>query len=225
MKKKKKISFKKILSRTKEPPQTKELVEEKKVMDRKTETEKKETKTTEPKIVKPKETEKIETKTTEPKVAKPKETEKTEEIAETKSLISKPKETIATSAIKETTPQREEIMIMKAGNELYGISLSSVEEIRNEIKLTSTPQQSEFLSGIAEIRDLILPVVNLEKLFGIETENKQVGKTPVIVIEISGQFVGLQVSKIVEIIEIHKNEILPLPDIFPPKLFFRWLFL
>ena len=110
-------------------------------------------------------------------------------------------------------------MIVIVENEFYGIPLSSVEEIRNEIKLTRAPQLSEFLSGIAEIRDLIVPVVNLGKLFGIEAENKKANKIPVIVVEISKQFVGLQVSKIVEIIEIQKNEILPLPDIFPPKLF------
>jgi purine-binding chemotaxis protein CheW len=110
-------------------------------------------------------------------------------------------------------------MIVKVGVELYGIPLLCVEEIRNQIKLTSTPQQSEFLSGIAEIRDLILPVVNLGKLFGIETEDSPKGKTPIIIIEIAGQFVGIQVSKIVEIVEIQKGEILSLPDIFPPKLF------
>ncbi len=197
MKKKKKISFKKILSRTKEPPQKKEPVEDEKKPKKKTE---------------------IETKITEPKVEKSKETEKIEPET-TKTKVTKLKESIAKPEIRKTISKREEIMIVKVGNEFYGIPLLCVEEIRNEIKLTRTPQLSEFLSGIAEIRDLIVPVVNLGKLFGIETENKKTNKIPVIVVEISGQLVGIQVSKIVEILEIQKNEILPLPDIFPPKLF------
>jgi len=192
VKKRKKISFKKILSRKNEkettstevkstkiePPKQKDLlakeeVNEKRVEDKKTEAKK---------------------------------------VAETKEVIGK--------ADQRKIPLKiEEIMIVRVENEFYGIPLSSVEEIRNEIKLTRTPQLSEFLSGIAEIRDLIVPVVNLGKLFGIETENKKTNKIPVIVVEISKQFVGIQVSKIVEIIEIQKNEILPLPDIFPPKLF------
>jgi purine-binding chemotaxis protein CheW len=189
VKKKKKISFKKILSQKKEPPQKQEHPEKKKPPKKK-----------EPVKEKKKAKKKIETKKTKPKVSELKET------------IEKPKK-------RKTPSKREEVMIVRVRDEFYGIPLSSVEEIRNEIKLTSTPQQSEFLSGIAEIRDLIIPVVNLGELFGIEIESKKEKKIPVIVVEISKQFVGIQVSKIVEIMEIQQNEILPLPDIFPPKLF------
>jgi len=173
LKKRKKISFKKILSQKNEKKK-KELPVQAKPAEKKEEVKKE--------IVKP------------------------EDLAENAEKIKK-------------TTKREEMMIVKVENEFYGISLENVEEIRSEIKLTYTPQLSEFLSGIAEIRDLIIPVVNLAKLFGIETGEKKGRKIPLIIVEISKQFVGLQVSKIVEIIEIQQNEILPLPDIFPPKLF------
>ena len=191
MKKRKKISFKKILSRK----------------------EKKGEEIT-PKEVKPPEVEVAPVIKKEPVEKKIDEEKKTEakKVAATKEVIGEAEQ-------RKTPPKLEEIMIVRVENEFYGIPLLCVEEIRNEIKLTRTPQLSEFLSGIAEIRDLIVPVVNLGKLFGIQTENKKENKIPVIVVEISKQFVGLQVSKIVEIIEIQKNEILPLPDIFPPKLF------
>jgi purine-binding chemotaxis protein CheW len=191
MKKRKKISFKKILSRKK---------------------------------VKKKEITPKEAKTPEEEVApvRKKEPEEKKKIGEKKieaKKVSKPKEVIVKADQRKIPSKREEIMIVRVENEFYGIPLLCVEEIKNEIKLTRTPQLSEFLSGIAEIRDLIVPVVNLGKLFGIEKENNKENKIPVIVVEISGQLVGLQVSKIVEIIEIQKNETLPLPDIFPPKLF------
>jgi purine-binding chemotaxis protein CheW len=208
VKKRKKISFKKILSQKKELPEKKETIKENKNLKEKTEIKKIKTredskKKKETKKIEPKEDskQKIETKKVEPK-----------EDSKPKTLVEKPQKSKITS-------KREEIMIVGVGNEFYGIPLRCVEEIRNEIKLTSTPQISEFLSGIAEIRDLIVPVVNLGDLFGIETGNKKEKKRPVIVVEISGQLVGIQVSKIVEIIEIQKGEILPLPDIFPPKLF------
>ena len=193
MKKRKKISFKKILSRRDE----------------------KETSPTEVKITK-----------TEPQKQTDIRAEKKEikeKRVEDKKTVEKkaiqPKETIERDKKIKTPQKREEIMIVRVEKEFYGIPLLCVEEIKNEIKLTRTPQLSEFVSGIAEIRDLIVPVVNLGKLFGIETEDKKTNKIPVIVVEISGQFVGIQVSKIEEIIEIQKNEILTLPDIFPPKLF------
>jgi len=154
-----------------------------------------------------------------PGQAKP--AEKKEEVKKekVKKEIVKPNDLEEDTGKRKKTTKREEMMIVKVEKEFYGISLENVEEIRSEIKLTYTPELSEFLSGIAEIRDLIIPVVNLAKLFGIETEKKKGGKIPLIIVEISKQCFGLQVSKIVEIIEIQQNEILPLPDIFPPKLF------
>jgi purine-binding chemotaxis protein CheW len=115
--------------------------------------------------------------------------------------------------------KREELMIVRVSEEFYGIPLSCVEEIKREIKLTSTPHLSEFLSGIAEIRDSFVPVVNLANLFGIEQELTEVKRIPVVTTRIADQLIGFQVSEIVEITEIQKNEILPLPDIFPPHLF------
>jgi purine-binding chemotaxis protein CheW len=188
VKKRKKISFKKILSKEEKG---KEITPK------------------EMKILKEKPTA-----VTKP-VAKIQPVVKEETANKDKSLRGKPAE--RKEIIKE--PKREEIMIVRVGKEFYGIPLSSVEEIRREIKLTSTPQLSEFLSGIAEIRDMIIPVVNFGRLFGIQIEDKKTKKIPVIVVQILKQLVGLQVSEIVEIKEVHKNEILSLPDIFPPKLF------
>ena len=204
MKKRKKISFKKILSQKEkeektqleEEPIKKESPGQKKPVEKKQE-EKKET--------------------SRQKKPTEKKREERKEIYTKKIPVRKD---MSENAGKTKTPSKvEEIMIVRVEKEFYGISMDKVEEIRNEIKLTQTPQLSEFLSGIAEIRDLIIPVVNLAKLFGLETEDKTEGKIPVIIVKISEQFVGLQVSKIVEIIEIPMTDILPLPDIFPPKLF------
>lgn len=187
MEKRKKISFKKILSKEKKkeitPKETKILKEEHIPVAK--------------------------------SVTKMESAVKEEKVDKNKSVRGKPAE--RKEIIKE--PKREEIMIVRVEKEFYGIPLSNVEEIRKEINLTGTPQLSEFLSGIAEIRDLIIPVVNFGQLFGIRIEDKKTKKIPLIVVQISKQLVGLQVSEIVEIKEVQKNEILPLPDIFPPKLF------
>jgi len=146
-------------------------------------------------------------------------TQKAQEKKEVAQKIEKPKESAATPKKQKPGRKREEIMIVKVGKEFYGIPLSNIEEIKREIKLTRTPQLSLFLSGIAEIRESIIPVVNFAQLLGIEKEISSAKKIPIIVVEISGQLVGFQVSEIVEIVEIHKDEILTLPDIFPPQLF------
>ena len=193
MKKRKKISFKKILSEKipkKQKPEKKETLKEEIVSKEKPSGEK--------------------------------EKKETKYYSEQKEVVSKSEEKkpLKTKIKKEkVSRKREELMIVRVVGEFYGIYLSCVEEIKRELKLTSTPNRSEFLSGIAEIRDSIVPVVNLASLFGLEQESVKPKKIPVVTIKIANQIIGFEVSEIVEITEIKKNEILPLPDIFPPHLF------
>jgi purine-binding chemotaxis protein CheW len=195
VKKRKKISFKKILS-------------EKSSKKEKPKPEKKE--------AQKKETISIEKPTREKEIVKAKTSGGKEKVFKK----SEEKDQIDTEQKKEKTrKKREELMIVRVSEEFYGIPLSYIEEIKREIKLTSTPHLSEFLSGIAEIRDSIIPVVNLANLFGIEQELTKARKIPVVTTRIANQLIGFQVSEIVEITEIQKSEILPLPDIFPPHLF------
>lgn len=192
MKKRKKISFKKILS---EKSSKKQEPEKKEIPKKKTDSQEKPAK---------------------------KETVNTQYVHEKKEVVKKSEkeEQIKVEPKKEKTKRkREELMIVRVSEEFYGIPLSCVEEIKRELRLTSTPHLSETLSGIAEIRDSIIPVVNLANLFGIEQEPTKAKKIPVVTIKIANQLIGFQVSEIVEITEIRKNEILPLPDIFPPHLF------
>jgi len=192
VKKRKKISFKKILS---EKSSKKQEPEKKEIPKKKTDSQEKPAK---------------------------KETVNTQYVHEKKEVVKKSeKEEQIKVEPKKGKPRRkrEELMIVRVSEEFYGIPLSCVEEIKRELRLTSTPHLSETLSGIAEIRDSIIPVVNLANLFGIEQEPTKAKKIPVVTIKIANQLIGFQVSEIVEITEIRKNEILPLPDIFPPHLF------
>ncbi len=210
MKKRKKISFKKILSHQK-PKKKKPTSKEKERQ--------KEVKITQTKPLQRKEF-KEKQKQLEGKATKQRNEKKTEYITEaSQQKTQEPKEFKSKIPQKKNKQKKDEIMIVRVEEEFYGIPLSSVEEIKREIKLTRTPQLSEFLSGIAEIRETIVPVVDFAHLFGIKKEAPVEKKTPVIVVEISNQLVGFEVSQIAEIVEIHKEEILPLPDIFPPQLF------
>ncbi|MEO0294076.1 MAG: chemotaxis protein CheW [candidate division WOR-3 bacterium] len=129
------------------------------------------------------------------------------------------KEVLEPLVKKKIEKKKEEIMIVRIGEEYYGIPLSDVEEIKKDLRLTST-SQSEFLIGIAELRDSIIPVVNSWQILGLKMEGERLKDAfPVVVLRVSNELVGLEVSEIVEIVEIYENEILPLPDVFPPNLF------
>lgn len=110
-----------------------------------------------------------------------------------------------------------EMMIVREGKEYYGIPLEYVEEIKKNLKLTQTPQLPEFVSGVISLRDTMIPVVDFANLLGLRERKDR--KSPIIIVEISKQLIGFQVDEVREIIEIMEEEILPLPEIFPSKIF------
>ncbi|MEA1913219.1 MAG: chemotaxis protein CheW [candidate division WOR-3 bacterium] len=132
------------------------------------------------------------------------------------------KETLKRKKKKEKKAEGErsisrEVMIVRVNREYYGIPLDNVEEIKKQQKLVITPQLPEFVIGVVELRDLMIPLVDFAKLLGIQKGKEK--KSSNIIVEISNQLVGLVVSEVVRIVEIRKEEILPLPEIFPSRLF------
>lgn len=114
-----------------------------------------------------------------------------------------------------TIPQQE-MIIIREGEEFYGILLDYVDEIKRDITLTEAPNLGEFVSGITEIMGNMVPVINFSNLIGLKTKGKR--KTPVLIVKISNQIIGLQVDEVIEIVKINKEKILSLPDIFPPMI-------
>jgi two-component system chemotaxis response regulator CheV len=51
---------------------------------------------------------------------------------------------------------------------IYGINVSKVREIIKVPKLTELPGTPDYIEGIFDLRDVVIPVVNLAKWMGIE---------------------------------------------------------
>lgn len=109
------------------------------------------------------------------------------------------------------TPLKE-IMIIRVQNEFYGIFLDYINETINDITLIDAPNLGEFVAGITEIGNDLIPVISLYKIIGLKKEKKE--KKPVIIVKISEELLGILIDEIIDIKEIKENEILPIPEIF-----------
>ncbi|MCK4527938.1 chemotaxis protein CheW [candidate division WOR-3 bacterium] len=130
--------------------------------------------------------------------------------------ITRKEEKVSKKIEKLTPVSFKEMMIVREGKEYYGIPLDYIEEIRNEASITEAPHLPEFVTGVTEVRDVIVPVIDFANLLGLREKQKRT--TPIIMIEVSDQIIGLQFDEVVEIVDIKKEEILPLPDMFPSKV-------
>lgn len=89
------------------------------------------------------------------------------------------------------------------------MKIHSIERMR---KITSIPQMPDFLEGIIDLREQIVPIIDLRKRFNL------VAKTPdqatrVILVELANQLAGLIVDAVFEVFQTEKAEIGAIPSI------------
>ena len=93
---------------------------------------------------------------------------------------------------------------------IYGINVSKVREIIKVPFLTELPGTPEFIEGIFDLREVVIPVVNLAKWMGItEPEDKKLLNSRVIITEFNNVLIGFIVHDAKRIRRISWSEIEP----------------
>lgn len=98
------------------------------------------------------------------------------------------------------------------GNELYGVSIKDVEEIRVWEQPTSIPRSPSFVKGVINLRGMIVPIVDLRARFGIG-ECEYLSTTVVLVLRVehqdSSQLMGVVVDAVSDVVSQGENEVYP----------------
>jgi two-component system chemotaxis response regulator CheV len=92
---------------------------------------------------------------------------------------------------------------------IYGINVSKVREIIKMPMLTELPGTPEFIEGIFDLRDVVIPVVNLAKWMGITEPEKSVKNSRVIITEFNNILIGFIVHEAKRIRRINWGDIEP----------------
>jgi purine-binding chemotaxis protein CheW len=108
----------------------------------------------------------------------------------------------------------EEIQLVtfRLGTEEYGINIMQVQEIIRLPDIVWVPKTRSFVEGVINLREQVIPVVDLAKRLGVSSEGRT-DDTRVVIANIQGNLVGLVVDSVSEVIRIRKEDIEPLPEI------------
>ncbi len=87
-------------------------------------------------------------------------------------------------------------------NEIYGITIDHVREIRFLDSITKIPNSPNFILGVMNLRGTILPIVDLKEKLGFSHSHKISSKDKILVIEIGSTLIGILIDKIRHIIKI-----------------------
>ena len=99
-----------------------------------------------------------------------------------------------------------QLVAFKLGREEYCISILQVQEIKRMTDITRVPHTPDYVRGVMNLRGSVLPVVDLKKRLGLES-NDFTDDTRIIIVKVEDLSVGLIVDAVSEVMAIEQNSI------------------
>jgi purine-binding chemotaxis protein CheW len=90
-------------------------------------------------------------------------------------------------------------------DEEFGFDIMSVQEIIRPPKLSKVPRTPTYVQGIANLRGVVLPVIDMRPRFGMEHAEETDG-TRVLVIDVEGVKIGLRVDRVKQVTNVSRAD-------------------
>lgn len=102
--------------------------------------------------------------------------------------------------------ERRKVIVFQLKDEEYAISVNQVGSIERLQPITRVPHTADFVTGVINLRGVVIPIIDLKARFGIgKTEFKE--STRIIIVFFEELEVGLIVDAANDVIDIVENEI------------------
>lgn len=109
--------------------------------------------------------------------------------------------------------QELQLVVFRLAKEEYGLPITKVQEINRLVPITKLPQTPSFMEGIINLRGRIIPVIDLRKRFSLAISEHN-DDTRIIIVEVSGQTVGIIVDAVTEVVRLPAASVEPPPPTF-----------
>ena len=98
--------------------------------------------------------------------------------------------------------QEEQLVVFTVGSNEFGISIYVVREIINETKVVKLPKMPSFMVGVLNLRENVIPVVDLAERLGMESEVGDKDSRKILIVELEGNLVGYLVTGVTEVLRV-----------------------
>ncbi|ACM61308.1 purine-binding chemotaxis protein CheW [Caldicellulosiruptor bescii] len=108
--------------------------------------------------------------------------------------------------------KQERYILVQIDGQNYALNIANIQEIIRFSDFSTVPSESDDVLGIINLRNEIIPIINIQKL--LKAESKEIDdETKIIIAYNSGFKFGFIVDKILSVISVNEYEIKPLPTI------------
>ncbi len=109
------------------------------------------------------------------------------------------------------TTDGSQFLTFQLGEELYGVDILRVQEIKGYTAVTKIPNTPAHIKGVLNLRGTIVPIVELRTKFGMNTIDYTMF-TVIVVVVVREKIMGLVVDAVSDVLNIDKKEIQPAPQ-------------
>ncbi len=104
------------------------------------------------------------------------------------------------------------IVTFSLGQQIFGIDMSALIEIREWDEPTPLPGVPSYIKGVTNLRGTVVPVVGLAERLGW-TPSVIHARSCILVVNVDGKQAGFLVDEVADIVLIKASEIRPAPDV------------
>jgi purine-binding chemotaxis protein CheW len=110
----------------------------------------------------------------------------------------------------ETLSDTHQYVSFNIGDEIFGIEVMKAQEVLGKIELTSVPKTMPYMKGVIDLRNTIVPIIDLRAKFGMKEKDSD-NETVTLITEIKGFLVGLIVDSVSDVITLSFENIQDTP--------------
>ncbi|MBN2374668.1 chemotaxis protein CheW [bacterium] len=111
---------------------------------------------------------------------------------------------------KEMIKESGQLVTFRVGKEVYGIDIFRIQEVIHLRKINAIPNSPDFVEGVIEVRDMIVPVVDLKKRLNIH-ENGSANRR-IVILDLQKRLLGIIVDEIYKVLLLEQKDYETLPD-------------
>jgi purine-binding chemotaxis protein CheW len=98
------------------------------------------------------------------------------------------------------------------GDEIYGINVMQVQEVLRLTEIAPVPGAPEYVLGIINLRGNVVTVIDTRTRFGLQYQEPD-ERARIIIVEVSGNVIGMLVDAVAEVVYLHQSEIDTAPNV------------
>lgn len=103
------------------------------------------------------------------------------------------------------------VACLRVAKEFYALDIMCIKEIIRPLPIVAVPRAPRYVEGVINLRQAVIPIVDLRRRFGFTEEVKDAKKRRMVICAIEGRMIGLLADEVTEVCCCSEADLRPTP--------------